>query len=78
VILDETPPNLSIGDSTTPGVAPATRRTTAAPASELDDGLGEPVAPPAPSSGDRTSPGIALPTAARTVALPSIKRRTAR
>jgi hypothetical protein len=78
VILDEAHPNLSIGDSTTPGVAPATRRTTAAPASELDDGLGEPVAPPAPSSGDRTSPGIALPTAARTVALPSIKRRTAR
>jgi hypothetical protein len=26
--------------------------------------------------GDRTTPGIALPPAARTVALPSIKRRT--
>lgn len=77
VILDETA-SLSVGDSTTPGVAPATRRTTAVPASGSDDGLGELVAPPVPSSGDRTKPGIALPTAARTVALPSIKRGTAR
>jgi hypothetical protein len=82
VILEETS-RFSVGDTTTPGVAPATRRTAAVPASELsgadlDDGLGETVAPPGPSSGDRTKPGIALPTAARTVALPSIKRRTAR
>src|SRR6185436_6644419 len=82
MIVEDTHPNLSanlsVGDHTTPGVAPATRRTTAAPASELDDSLGEPVAPPAPSSGDRTKPGIALPAAARTVALPSIKQRAAR
>jgi hypothetical protein len=78
MIVEDTHPSLSVGDHTTPGVAPATRRTTAAPASELDDSLGEPVAPPAPSSGDRTQPGIALPAAARTVALPSIKHRAAR
>jgi hypothetical protein len=78
VIVEDTHARLSVGDHTTPGVAPATRRTTAAPASELDDNLGEPVAPPAPSSGDRTQPGIALPAAARTVALPSIKHRAAR
>jgi hypothetical protein len=82
MIVEDTHPdlsaNLSVGDHTTPGVAPATRRTTAAPASELDESLGEPVAPPAPSSGDRTKPGIALPAAARTVALPSIKQRAAR
>ncbi len=82
VIVEDTHPTLSVGDSTTPGVAPATRRMAAAPASELadglDDGLGETVAPPAPPSGDRTKPGIALPVAARAVALPSIKRRFAR
>jgi hypothetical protein len=78
VIVEDTQRSLSVGDHTTPGVAPATRRTMAAPASELDDNLGEPVAPPAPSSGDRTQPGIALPVAARTVALPSIKHRAAR
>lgn len=82
MIVEDTHPelsaNLSVGDRTTPGVAPATRRTTAAPASELDESLGEPVAPPAPPSGDRTKPGIALPTAARAVALPSIKQRAAR
>jgi hypothetical protein len=32
----------------------------------------EPAAPPAD---DRTKPGIAMPPAARTMALPSIKRR---
>jgi hypothetical protein len=78
MIVEDTHSSLSVGDHTTPGVAPATRRMTAAPASELDDSLGEPVAPPAPSSGDRTQPGIALPAAARTVTLPSIKHRAAR
>lgn len=82
MLVEDTHPNLSanlsVGDHTTPGVAPATRRTTAVPATELDEGLGEPVAPPAPSSGDRTKPGIALPAAARTVTLPSIKQRAAR
>jgi hypothetical protein len=78
MIVEDAHSSLSVGDHTTPGVAPATRRMTAAPASELDDSLGEPVAPPAPSSGDRTQPGIALPAAARTVTLPSIKHRAAR
>jgi hypothetical protein len=78
VIVEDTHPHFPVGEHTTPGVAPATRRMMAAPASELDDNLGETVAPPAPSSGDRTKPGIALPTAARVVTLPSIKRRAAR
>ena len=78
VIIEDTHANLSVGEHTTPGVAPATRRMMAAPASELDESLGEPVAPPAPSSGDRTQPGIALPAAAGVVTLPSIKRRAAR
>ena len=78
MIIEDTHASFSVGDHTTPGVAPATRRMMAAPASELDDSLGEPVAPPAPSSGDRTQPGIALPAAARTMALPSIKHRAAR
>ncbi|HEX3473559.1 MAG TPA: hypothetical protein VHT91_00885 [Kofleriaceae bacterium] len=74
MIIEDTHPSFPVGEHTTPGVAPATRRTTAVPAAEHDECLGEPVAPPAPSSGDRTQPGIALPAAARVVTLPSIKR----
>jgi hypothetical protein len=79
VVVEDTIPNLSVGDRTRPGVAPATRRMAAMTGAELadalDEALGEPVQPPA---GDRTRPGIALPPAARAVQLPSIKRRTAR
>jgi hypothetical protein len=78
VIVEDTHPNFPVGEHTTPGVAPVTRRMTAAPAAEHDENLGEPVAPPAPSSGDRTKPGIALPAAAGVVTLPSIKRRAVR
>jgi hypothetical protein len=79
MIVEETVPSFPVGEHTTPGVAPATRRTTAAPAGDADDAMtDEPVAPPPPSTGDPTRPGIALPPAARTVALPSIVRRTAR
>jgi hypothetical protein len=62
VLVEDTIPNLSVGDRTRPGVAmpPATARAAdAAP----------------PPVGDRTKPGIALPSAARAVELPSIKRR---
>lgn len=61
VIVEDTIPNLSVGDRTRPGVAmpPAPQRTEAAGS----------------SVGDRTRPGIALPPAARAVELPSIKRR---
>jgi hypothetical protein len=78
MIVEDTNPSFPVGEHTTPGVAPATRRTKAAPAAEHDESLDEPVAPPAPSSGDRTKPGIALPAAAGVVTLPSIKRRAAR
>jgi hypothetical protein len=79
MIVEDTVPSFPVGEHTTPGVAPATRRTTAAPARDADDAMtDEPVAPPPPSSGDLTRPGIALPQAARAVALPSIVRRTAR
>jgi hypothetical protein len=79
MIVEDTVPSFPVGDHTTPGVAPATRRTIAVPAADADDAMGdEPVAPPSPPSGDPTRPGIALPPAVRTVALPSIVRRTAR
>jgi hypothetical protein len=78
MIIEDMHPSFPVGEHTTPGVAPATRRMTAAPAAEHDESLGEPVAPPAPSSGDRTKPGIALPAAAGVVMLPSIKRRAVR
>jgi hypothetical protein len=79
MIVEDTVPSFPVGEHTTPGVAPATRRTTAAPARDADDAMtDEPAAPPPPSSGDLTRPGIALPPAARAVALPSIVRRTAR
>lgn len=62
VIVEDTIPNLSVGDRTRPGIAmpPATAR---------------PVEPAGPPVDDRTKPGIALPPAARAVELPSIKRR---
>jgi hypothetical protein len=61
LIVEDTIPNLSVGDRTRPGVAmpPAAQRAEAARS----------------SVGDRTRPGIALPPAARAVELPSIKRR---
>jgi len=71
MVVEETIPNLSVGDRTRPGVTPASRRSATAPGSE-------PREPTAPPPGDRTRPGIALPPAARAVQLPSIKRRTAR
>ncbi|HEX7841037.1 MAG TPA: hypothetical protein VF469_26350 [Kofleriaceae bacterium] len=63
LIVEDTIPNLSVGDRTRPGIAmpPATRRSAEAARSSV---------------GDRTKPGIALPPAARAVELPSIKRRT--
>ena len=63
-LVEDTIPNLSIGDRTTPGVAPA-------PPPRAADAV-KPLEPPV---GDRTKPGIALPRAARAVELPSIKRR---
>ncbi|HEX3758318.1 MAG TPA: hypothetical protein VHW23_06410 [Kofleriaceae bacterium] len=71
MVVEDTIPNLSVGDRTRPGIAPASRRMGSNPGASL----GEPVAPPV---GDRTRPGIALPPAARAVELPSIKRRNAR
>lgn len=62
LLLEDTVPELSIGDRTHPGVAPAPRP--------------RPPTPPPARAGERTQPGIALPSAARTVALPSIKRRS--
>jgi len=62
LLVEDTIPNLSIGDRTRPGVAMPSAMTRAA----------EPAPPPV---GERTKPGIALPPAARAVELPSIKRR---
>jgi hypothetical protein len=59
-IIEDTIPNLSIGDRTTPGMAPPRRASAAEVA----------------ANGDRTKPGIAMPAAARAVELPSIKRRS--
>ena len=82
VVVEDTIPNLSVGDHTRPGVAPATRRmasVTGAELPELHDVFeAAPGEPTPPATGDRTRPGIALPPAARAVQLPSIKRRTAR
>jgi hypothetical protein len=63
-LVEDTIPNLSIGDRTKPGIAPA-KRSNGAATSEVT------------AVGERTKPGIALPTAARTVSLPSIKGRSA-
>ena len=59
-IVEDTIPNLSIGDRTKPGMAPPRRASAVEVA----------------ANGDRTKPGIALPAAARAVELPSIKRRS--
>ena len=62
MLVEDTIPNLSVGDRTRPGIAmppPPSRSAEAARS----------------SVGDRTKPGIALPPAARAVELPSIKRR---
>jgi len=63
-LVEDTIPNLSIGDRTKPGIAPA-KRSNGAATDEVT------------AVGERTKPGIALPTAARTVSLPSIKGRSA-
>jgi len=73
MVVEDTIPDLSVGDRTTPGIAlPVTRRAlgTAGESARVDQTV-------MPAAGDRTRPGIALPPAARTVQLPSIKRRTA-
>ena len=63
-LVEDTIPNLSVGDRTTPGVGPS-RRSNGTAASETT------------AVGERTKPGIALPSAARAVSLPSIKGRSA-
>jgi hypothetical protein len=63
-LVEDTIPNLSVGDRTKPGIAPVKRSNGAA-------------AHDATAVGERTKPGIALPSAARTVSLPSIKGRSA-
>jgi len=73
MVVEDTIPDISVGDRTTPGLAlPPARRAlgTAGEPARADQAT-------MPAAGDRTRPGIALPPAARTVQLPSIKRRTA-
>jgi hypothetical protein len=65
MVLDDTNPNLSVGDRTRPGIGAPFAPDPTEPNLSL------------PPMGDRTRPGIALPSAARAVSLPSIKRRSA-